>query len=191
MDQDDEGLRRRFQLGDRLAFASLASPHLDTLFTLALRMTANRTEAEDLCQDALVRALQNHAAYDPARPFRPWLLTVAANLCRDRVRSTWWQRVVELVQPPADVGRSAESAVLDEERDACVRRALATIPVMYREAVSLYHLDDMSYAEMVIITGTSEAALKQRVRRGSQMLEAAMRRLYPNLAPDRTVVEGS
>ncbi len=191
MDNSDDGLRRRFQAGDRLAFAALAAPHLDTLFTLALRMTGNKIEAEDLAQDALVRALQNHSAYDPTRPFRPWLLTVAANLCRDRVRSTWWQRVVELVHPPADLSHGAEDRVLDDERDACVRRALATLPTMYREALSLYHLDDMSYAEMVVITGTSEAALKQRVRRGGQMLESALRRLYPNLVLDRTVIEGS
>jgi DNA-directed RNA polymerase specialized sigma24 family protein len=53
--------------------------------------------------------------------------------------------------------------------------------------LSLYHLEDMSYAEMVLITGVSEAALKQRVRRGTQMLEAAMRRLYPSEVSSRTM----
>ncbi len=188
---DDTGLRQRFHEGDRQAFSALVAPHVDTLYTLCLRMTGNRVEAEDLAQDAIVRAIQQHRAYDPSRPFRPWLLTVTANLCRDRVRSTWWQKVVELVRAPVAMTADAEDAALGDEREACVRKALHTLPAMYREALSLYHLEDMSYAEMVLITGVSESALKQRVRRGSQMLEVALRRLYPELHLARTVSEGS
>ncbi|MBM4368502.1 MAG: RNA polymerase sigma factor [Deltaproteobacteria bacterium] len=190
-ESEDRELRRRFHDGDRHAFASLVAPHIDTLYTLCLRMTGSRVEAEDLAQDAIVRAIQQHRAYDPNRPFRPWLLTVTANLCRDRVRSTWWQRVVEMVRAPVALSADAEDMALGEEREACVRRALGTLPAMYREALSLYHLEDMSYAEMVVITGVSESALKQRVRRGTQMLEVALRRLYPELHLGRTVSEGS
>jgi RNA polymerase sigma-70 factor, ECF subfamily len=131
VDANDIELRRRFAAGDRDAFAALAGPLLDTLFTLALRMTGSLNEADDVAQEALVRALQNHSAYDPQRPFRPWLLTVTANLCRDRVRSTWWLRVVELVHSPADHGRGADAALAENESDAAVRHALSTISSHY------------------------------------------------------------
>jgi DNA-directed RNA polymerase specialized sigma24 family protein len=60
---------------------------------------------------------------------------------------------------------------------------------LYREALSLYHLHDMSYIEMALITGAGIPALKQRVRRGTAMLQAAMARLYPELGPGRNVAE--
>ena len=67
-----------------------------------------------------------------------------------------------------------------------VRSALAELAPHYREALALFHLQDMSYAEMSTITGVSIAALKQRVRRGTQQLREAVTRLYPELVPDRT-----
>lgn len=182
MATDDLELGQRFKAGDRAAFAQISTPHLDALYTLALRMTGSEAEAADLAQDALVRALEQRARFDATRPFRPWLLTLAANLCRDRLRSVWWRRVVALVDAPPAPANGADDRLADEEGDAAVRRALATLAVHYREAVSLYYLEDMSYAEMSLITGVSEAALKQRVRRGLEMLEAAYRRMYPQQA---------
>lgn len=184
-------LRLRFKLGDRDAFAALVAPHLDTLYTLALRMTGNEAEAADLAQDALVRALEHHDRYQPDRPIRPWLLTVAANLCRDRLRSVWWRRVTGLLELPSAAEPDADALLEDSESDASIRRALGTLAVPYREAVSLYHLQGMTYAEMVEITGVSEAALKQRVRRGTLMLESAYRRLYPERATSRIVGRGA
>ena len=187
----DLELRQRFKLGDRAAYAAIVAPHLDTSYTLALRMVGNEAEAADLAQDALVRTLEQHDRYDPARPFRPWLLTVTANLCRDRLRSTWWRRVAGLIELPAAEDAPLDEQLAIEESDAGVRRALGTLPVHYREALSLYYLQEMTYAEMVQITGASEAALKQRVRRGTLMLEAAYGRLYPARAASRILGRGA
>jgi RNA polymerase sigma-70 factor (ECF subfamily) len=171
--------------GDRAAFAALARPHLDVVYTLCVRMTSNAAEAEDASQEALVRALRQRAAYDPTRAFRPWLLTIAANLCRDRLRSAWWRRVIPL-SPGAGPASAGEEDAVDRDRDARVRDALATLPAIYREAVSLFHLDGMTYAEMTEITGVAVPALKQRVRRGLLLLEEAVTRMYPALASGRT-----
>ena len=180
-------VRIRFQAGDRDAFRELVSPHLDTVFTLCLRMTGSRADADELAQDALVRALQHHGAYDATREFRPWLLTIAANLCRDRVRGGWWRNLARGLSLVSTVDHSPEDELLDDEGERVVRAALATLPALYREAVSLFHLEGMNYAEMQIITGSSESALKQRVRRGLILLEEAVLRLYPDYAAVRTV----
>jgi RNA polymerase sigma-70 factor (ECF subfamily) len=148
-------------------------------------MTANVAEAEDLAQESLVRALRQHAAYDPERAFRPWLLAIASNLCRDRLRSAWWRRMVNAEPLPEASDTDVEGAVLGKESDEQVRRALASLPALYREALSLYHLGDMSYREMETITGAAIPALKQRVRRGTAMLQKAMQRLYPHLVARR------
>ncbi len=181
----ERDLRERFQRGDTDAFDDLVGPHLDTLYTLCLRLTGSKEAAEDISQDALIKALANSARYDPARPFRPWLLTIARNTCRDRQRSAWLKRVVVLIRPAVDPSADTFDDLAAKERDALVRSALATLPVAYREALALFHLEDMSYNEMSEITGTSVAALKQRVRRGGRMLKKAMERMYPQLLADR------
>ncbi|MFH1465322.1 MAG: sigma-70 family RNA polymerase sigma factor [Pseudomonadota bacterium] len=178
-------LARRFQRGDVAAFEELARPLLDMLYTFSLRVVGNEQEAEDIAQEALIRALRNHRRFDPERPFKPYLMRITLNLCRDRLRTVWWSRVLPMNQAPHEVAPGPELITEAAERDAKVRHALSTLPRKYREAVSLFHLDDMSYAEMSEVTGTKVPALKQRVRRGLGMLDEALTRLYPELVEGR------
>lgn len=178
--------RIAFQRGDRQAFAVLVSPHLDTVFTLCLRMIGNSVDADDVAQDALARAMEHCHRFDPSREFRPWLLTIAANLCRDRVRSGWWRGLVSRIPFLTSLER-AEDVVESAESDANLRRALATLPTHYREAVALFHLEGMTYEEMTLITGVTVGALKQRVRRGTALLREAVEELYPERGLARTV----
>ena len=173
-------LQRAFHEGDREAFEALVRPHLDDVYTLCLRLTRNPVEAEDLAQEALVKALRSHHLYNPERPIRPWLLTVAGNLARSRLRSTWWRKVVPFAQE-RETRVTPESEAHGMDRDAKVRAALATLPDIYREAVAVFHLQDLSYKEMAEITGVSVPALKQRVRRGTLLLRQAVERMYPDL----------
>ena len=179
-EQEQLDLQRAFHQGDRRAFELLVRPYLDDVYTLCLRMTRNAAEAEDLAQEALVKALRSHRLYNPERPLRPRLLTVAGNLSRSRLRSTWWRKVVPFTQERW-TDRTPETETTARDRDAKVRHALSTLPSIYREAVAVFHLEDLSYNEMAEITGVSVPALKQRVRRGTVLLKEAMVRLYPDL----------
>lgn len=180
-----EELRQRFHQGDIDAFQELVAPWVDDVYTICLRLTGSAADAEDLAQDALIRAIQKHHLYNPDRALRPWLLTIAANMARSRTRSVWWKRVLPFVKeatsPRPDPGREVEG--LDE--DAKVRQALSTLNPIYREAVALFHLDGMTYKEMEQITGVAVPALKQRVRRGTRQLRAAITKLYPDMDPTR------
>jgi RNA polymerase sigma-70 factor, ECF subfamily len=184
--KEDHEVRLAFaRYGDRVAFDTLVRPHLDTVFTLCIRMTNERGEAEDVAQEALIRALKRHHLYDPSLPFRPWMLTVAANLCRSRLRSPWFRRRRPILEFTGVTEGTPEQAMSDSDRDSKIRRALDTVPQPYREALSLFHLDDMSYVEMATITGVGVSALKQRVRRGNDLLRSAVERMYPELSLDR------
>lgn len=190
---EDLSLRRAFAAGEAEALGPLATPHLDALYTLCLRLTQNPAVAEDLCQETLVRALRSADRYDPSRAFRPWLLTIGLNLARDHLRAVWWARVISLealtgtTNTESLVEESSADATLDGvQRDSRVRAALATLPRKYREAVSLFHLQDMTYAEMAEITGVKVPALKQRVRRGCLMLRDALEQMYPDLRTPRS-----
>ena len=178
-------IQSAFSRGDRDAFAELVKPVLDPLYTTCLRILRNTSAAEEVCQEALVRALRQSHTYDPARPFRPWLFRIAVNLCRDRLRTVWWQRVLPLQVVRADPRPNPEDHCLSAYRDARIRHALGKLPPKYREALALFHLNDLSYAEMNEITGISVPALKQRVRRGSKLLRDQVNSMYPDLTVDR------
>jgi RNA polymerase sigma-70 factor (ECF subfamily) len=197
-ESDDRALRHAFRAGDSDAFRRLCEPLLDTLFTVCHRLTRNRAEAEDTAQDALIRALDRRHHYDPERPFRPWLLKIATNLCLDRIQRVWWRRVLPFGRtrepvpddalPPTD-GVDPDASLDAFVRDLKLRAALAELPHAYREAIVLFHLDDMSYAEMAEITGANVPALKQRVRRGLGMLRERLPEMYPELVPIRRAGE--
>jgi RNA polymerase sigma-70 factor (ECF subfamily) len=180
-------VEERFRDGDPEAFEAVVSPHVDDLYTFCLRVTGRSEDAWDLAQDTLVRARAKHRLFDPRRPIRPWLLTIAHNLWRSRVRSPWTRlRSAFADWMPGASGAPGPDAELEgDERDRKVRRALATLPPIYREAIALFHLEDMSYAEMEEITSVSVSALKQRVRRGDALLAEKIANLYPELVPER------
>ncbi len=183
--ESELALRQAFRRGERHAFAELAGRHADEIYTVCLRILGRPEAAEDAAQDTLVKALRAHAAYDVERSFRPWILTIAANTCRDRVRTVWWARVGEILRPAA----AADDLELELEamrRDREVRNALARLPPKYREALALFHLRDMTYLEMSDITGVTVFALKQRVRRGKAMLRERVEHLSPSASAIRT-----
>lgn len=187
-DARTRALRAAFSQGDPEAFEALVAPHLDTLYTFCLRTTGRAEDAWDLSQDTLIRARRKAGSYDPARPLRPWLLTIARNLWRSRLRSPWHRLRCTLAAwvPGASADPTPDRAIEARDTDEKVRRALASLPPMYLEAVALFHLQDMSYAEMSEITGVTVAALKQRVRRGDLLLGEKIAAMYPELLPKRT-----
>lgn len=182
---DPQSLGLRFQEGDRRAFAILVTPELDALYTLCLRVLGRAVDAEEVAQEAVERALLAHRRYDPERSFRVWLFTIAVNRCRDRMRGAWWSRVfgVEGELPQTTPSCAALLERMDE--DMRLRELLSRLPLIYREALSLYHLEDLSYHEMSEILGVSEPALKQRVRRGREMLRQMIDSVYPEMAVGR------
>lgn len=172
-------LRHAFRDGDLDAFEALAGPHLDTVYALCVRVIGDAARGEDAAQAALVRAMERHHRYDPARAVRPWLLRIAVNVCRDRQRSPWWRRWS--TEAPECVTHPALDESLGALQDAHRLHAMIrTLQPHYREALTLFHLDEMSYAEMSEALGVKEAALKQRVRRGRGLLAEKWRSMYPD-----------
>jgi RNA polymerase sigma factor (sigma-70 family) len=184
---DPSPVHQRFHEGDEDAFEAVAARHVDDLYTFCLRVSGRREDAWDLAQDTLVRARAKHHLFDPRRPLRPWLLTIAHNLWRSRLRSPWTRLRSALADwMPGPSGAPAADVVLDgDDRDRKVRHALSTLPPIYREAIALFHLEDMTYAEMQAVTSVSVSALKQRVRRGDALLAEKIANLYPELVPER------
>jgi len=177
------------ELAERLArdldgsFETLVRSHVDRCHAIALRVLGNSHDAEEVAQDALVRAYRALAGYPPERirelRLRPWLATIVVNLCRNRVRrhalpTTPLAPLVEVgAEPAADA--STDPAGIATRRAGRERLAalLAELPERYRIPVVLRHVDDLSYAELAVVLGRPEGTLKAQVHRGLALLRAA------------------
>lgn len=177
------------------AFDALLVAHQDRLHSIALRLTGDRSDAEEVAQDAFVRAYRALATYEPERirtlEVRAWLATIVVNLCRNRARRR--RPATVSIDGPAvngrdDTGVAARTGGLDLRDDAmrepdamAQRRAgaeewarlLLELPPRYREAVVLRHVDGLGYEEMASALGQPVGTLKARVHRGLALLRAA------------------
>lgn len=156
---------------------------MKAVFHRCLTMLGRAEEADDAVQEVVFKALRSHAGYDPDLPFRPWLMGIASNHCRDRRREAWIRRVMvvedlsRMAETPA--GSAETSSPEGQEQDRILRRAIATLPAAYRDALTLFYLEERSYREMSERTGAGIPALKMRVKRGTEMLRAALGRRAP------------
>lgn len=176
------------------AFDSLVLAHQDRLYTIALRMLGDTGDAEEAAQDALVRAYRALVSYDRARiaelRLRPWLTTIVLNRCRSVAarRATRGPRPLSIDGDPSrpiaepeasDASTPVALAERRAERDRWAER-LAALPVPYRAAIVLRHVDGLSYPEAAEALGRPEGTVKAQVHRGlallRTMLEAETRR---------------
>ena len=173
-------------------FERLVLAHQDRLYSIALRILGDPRDAEEIAQDALVRAYRALATYDATRirelRLRPWLATIAINLCRNRARRR--TPVLVPLEPAAgsqsnDRGRAAPAASIADPaagplesaigHDSARRWAglLASLPPLYRTPIVLRHVDGLSYDEMSTVLGRPEGTLKAQVHRGLALLRHA------------------
>lgn len=165
----DEALAQR-ALTDRDAFSELVSRYADRIFNLAYRMTGNRTEAEDMAQDAFLRAYRGLESFKPGNPFGAWLYRIAVNVCLS------WRRQNNSATEPIDENEAADpTAAVDdvaERRDvqATVQQAILGLPPMYRAVVILYHLEDRSYEDIATMLDLPINTVRTHLHRGRAML---------------------
>jgi RNA polymerase sigma factor (sigma-70 family) len=164
-------------------FEALVSAHVDRCYAVALRVLGNPHDAEEVAQDALVRAYRALAGYDGDRireiRLRPWLATIVVNLCRNRVRRTMpattpLEPLLEIgAEPRTDPAEDPAARALRADDRERLGALLAALPDRYRIPVVLRHVDDLSYAELAQVLGRPEGTLKAQVHRGLAMLRAA------------------
>jgi len=167
----DATLVRRVLDGDPRAFTILVDRHLQPCLRFATRMLGGRHDAEDVTQEALLRAYRALATYDPAGSFRTWLFAILVNRCRTSLlqRSRYVRRVVtdEDAMHNAVSGDDATATELRIE----IERALALLEPDQREAFLLKHVEQLGYDEIAAVTGAGVSALKMRVKRACERLQ--------------------
>ena len=150
-------------------FARYSSP----LLRFTARMLGDRWEAEEVTQEVFLKVISRAGQYDGRAPVSSWLFAIAANACRDRLRSPARRGVpLDDASPFFSVPAPAESWLLAKERAGAVRRALDLLSPEQREALVLARWHEMPYAEVARTLGITEGAVKTRVFRAMETLKA-------------------
>ena len=175
-------MKRRPQAVD---FEREALPHLSALYAAALRMTRNEKDAEDLVQDALLRAYRFFDTFQPGTNCKAWLFRILTNVFCNNYRDREREHVVltEAESSPAnleqfvggaDDGRDIETALLGRMVSADVEKALAAVPSDFRMAVILADLEDFSYKEIAEIMDCPAGTVMSRLFRGRKILQGLL-----------------
>jgi RNA polymerase sigma-70 factor, ECF subfamily len=171
----------RVRDGDVDAFRFLVTRHYGGLLRYAMRMLGNTADAEEAVQDTFVRAYRSLARYDSSRPVDSWLWGILVNRCRttgaQRSRRERLQDDASAAVADGDVPFVGSTGRHHEPRPE-LQRALEQLPEAHREALLLKYLDERTYEEMNAVTGVSVSALKMRVKRAREQLEALLREVY-------------
>lgn len=144
--------------GDRDAFEMIIRTQSRPLFAIAYGILQNREEAEDVVQDALVKAWKSRwRVHDPEK-FPAWLGTIARHRAHDVLRRRrnvpLDEQLVELAAPNAD------DPLADADRQQQVNSAMASLPELHRAAIALRYLEDMDYATIERTLGLTNGALR-------------------------------
>ncbi len=161
----------------RRDFEQVVVPHLDAAFNYARWLTKNDADAEDVMQDAAIRALRFFGSLR-SEDARAWLLTI--------VRNTWYGRVTagsaqhtEVYDEMADTRHSdtlgPERLAVQQQTVEQVQRAVETLPVDFREVIVLRELEGLSYKEIAAIVGVPVGTVMSRLSRARERLLVALK----------------
>jgi RNA polymerase sigma-70 factor (ECF subfamily) len=175
---EERRLVRQAKEGDRGAFETLVRTHADRLYAVVLRLCASSHEAEDVTQEAFLRAWRAIERFDERSSFFTWLYRIGVNEAKRRAgRPQLFARRVALEEAPGeppDLGDAPEGRAERREMRAALERAVRDLPLDFRAALILRDVEGLSTSEAATILGLSEAALKSRLHRARASVRGAL-----------------
>lgn len=180
----DEALARRAAAGDPGAFDALVVLYTDRVFAVAFRMLGDRAEAEDLAQEVFVTLYRALESFRGESKLSTWIYRITRNRCLNRLKFLKRRHVGQLadIDDPALAGACADPETIgagrkdprkklhDDELSALLERLLLKLPEEQRALVVLRDLEDLSYEEIVDITGLPLGTVKSRLHRARAAL---------------------
>jgi RNA polymerase sigma-70 factor (ECF subfamily) len=172
----------------REEFEEVALPHLDALFNLALSLTRNRKDAEDLVQEAYLRAYRFFDSYRPGTQIKAWLFRILRNTFINRYRAAKvrprevdfdkidgaYESAVSESYSTGSRGPDPEQALMLGVPDESVQEAMAGLPEEYRSVVLMALVEDMSYKEIAAALSIPIGTVMSRLHRGRRHLQKTL-----------------
>ncbi len=172
----DQEIVQRCLSSDANAFADLVERYGGRVYNVALRITHDPDAAHDCAQDAFIRAYRALHQYDPAYPFGPWIFRITTNaslnfIQRGRGREITVEELPEDPEPP-EAGPELVSVRKEEVEE--VLAAMAELPPAYRAALTLRHMQQLSYQEVADALGIPIGTVKTHLHRARAALKAKL-----------------
>jgi len=150
------------------------------VYNLAYRMSNSSHEAEDISQEAFMRAYQSLAHFNSSYKFSTWLYQITLNIIRDRFKKKELNYVSldapmetddsEFYPQPADFNNNPEQIIAQKENIQAIQRAIYSLSLKYREVIVLRHIQDLSYIEIANILKLPQGTVKVRLYRAREQL---------------------
>jgi len=159
-------------------FEETVLPHLDAAFNYARWLTRNDADAEDVVQDACLRAMRFFSSLRDADP-RPWLFTIVRNAWYSRISrhsrtdETW--RRTPLLEERSDDALDPEERLLQQHTVMLVRLALERLPADFREVIVLREMEGLSYREIAAVVGVPIGTVMSRLARARERLQTLLK----------------
>ena len=171
----DEDLVAAVASGDREAFGVLYRRRRPDVYRFAMHMIGMPGAAEDVAQDVFMTVIHEARRYDPRRAgVVAWLLGIARNHARRRLSERRYDPLPDAdAEPRIDVDPA--EGLSRARQTAALRRALIALPIVYREAIVLCDLQELSYQEAAAAAECAIGTVRSRLHRGRAMLTSAMR----------------
>lgn len=171
---DDQADVERVLTGDISAFEGIVRRWQGPLINLAYRFCHDRGRAEEMAQEAFLRAYRGLGQWRKDAVFSTWLFALATNLYRSDLRRIPARSVsLDDIAEPADA-RASDGGLEDRDRDMAVRRAVGALPAKYREALILFYFHDMDVTSAARSLGLPEGTVKARLFRGREILRGKL-----------------
>jgi RNA polymerase sigma-70 factor, ECF subfamily len=171
--------------GDQDAFADIVEIYSNSIFQLGYRMLGNRQEAEDIAQEAFIRAYVNIKSFNQDLKFSTWLFRIATNLCIDRIRKKKPDYFLDAEVPGTDgltmYSQLASNTPLPEkeleslELQESVQQEILKLPEKYRSVIVLKYIEELSLNEISEILDLPLGTVKTRIHRGREALRQQLR----------------
>ena len=177
MEPQESFLIARARRGDRGAFEEIVRLYQRRVYGVALRIVRAHDVADDVAQEAFLRAWRSLDRFDLDRPFGPWVCRIAANLAVNHVRSPR-AREEGLPDGHAETKASAPGPLgqlLDGEATRVLDAAMAELPTEQRAVLVMRAVEEMSYAEIAQALGTSPGTVMSRLYRAREKLAVTLR----------------
>ncbi|WP_335870894.1 RNA polymerase sigma factor SigW [Bacillus sp. 2205SS5-2] len=173
--------------GDQNAFAEIVELYKDKVFQICYRMLGNRHEAEDMAQEAFMKAYINIHTFQQNRKFSTWLYRIATNLCIDRIRKKkpdyYLDAEVRGTEGLTLYSQVSTDAALPEEEvesmelQETIQKKISNLPEKYRSVIVLKYIEELPLQEISEILDLPLGTVKTRVHRGREALRKQLRKM--------------
>lgn len=178
---DERGLIARASAGDPEAFNRLMERHERRMYAVALRMCANREDAQDCLQEAMLRVFRAIGGFKGESSFSTWVYRITMNTCLDELRRKKNKQASSLDDlldegwAPADERGSPEKQAVRAETARTLRRAIGELPEDMRAAVVLRDIEGYAYEEIARALEVNVGTVKSRISRGREKLREKLK----------------